>query len=132
MKRSMFGFALTAMFVATPLATGTAAAAGPITTTITLSCKNVDAQVTLTLQSGGTDLMTVPNMDLNCGPNSLSGGSRTRVVVTTTAPADAVNVTQFEVVAVGGATGQCEGPSALPDKVNCAPFGNASAQLVVR
>jgi hypothetical protein len=134
MKRAMLGFALAAMFVATPLATSTSAAAGPSNnTTITLSCKNIDAQVTLTLQTqvGGTDLVTVDNTVLNCGPDSLSGNSRTRVVETTSAPAGAVSVTQFDVVA-GGTTGGCPGSSTLPAKFNCAPFANASAQLVVR
>jgi hypothetical protein len=122
------------MFVATPLATNTAGAAEPIKTTITLSCdKNVDAQVTLTLQTqlGGTDLATVTNADLNCGPDSISGNSRIRLVVTTSEPAGAVSVTQFDMTS-GGISGNCAGPSTLPAKINCAPLGNTAAQLVVR
>jgi len=134
MKRATLGFALAAMFVVTPLATNTAAAAGPSKTTITLSCdKNIDAQVTLTLltQLGGTDLQTVTNTDLNCGPDSSSGNSRIRLVVTTSEPAGAVNVTQFDVAA-SGITGGCPGSSTLPARFNCAPLGNTAAQLVVR
>jgi hypothetical protein len=133
MKRAMLGFALAAMFVATPLATNTAGAAAPIKTTITLTCdKNIDAQVTLTLQSQlGADLVTVADADLNCGPDSVSGNSRIRLVVTTSEPALAVDVTQFDV-ATEGIVGNCAGPATLPAKINCAPLGNTAAGLVVR
>jgi hypothetical protein len=133
MKRALLGFALAAMFVATPLATNTAGAAAPSKTTITLTCdKNIDAQVTLTLQTQlGADLGTVTKADLNCGPDSASGNSRIRLVVTTTEAADAVSVTQFDVSS-GGILGSCAGSSTLPAKINCAPLGNTAAGLVVR
>jgi hypothetical protein len=136
MKRAILGLGLAAMFAVAPVAAGTAAAAPPIRTTILLTCdKTVDAQVTLTLQTdvGGGDLTTVTNSDLNCGPDSASGSLRARKVVTTTVPAGAVLVTQFDAVS-GSATLDCHSTTsnALPITLDCSPVGGATAQLSLK
>ena len=79
MRRAVVGLGLAAVFSLAPVVAGTAAAAPPIRITILLSCdRGVDAQATVTLQTAdrGTDLATVTNADLNCGPDSVSGHSK--------------------------------------------------------
>jgi hypothetical protein len=136
MRRAVLGLGLAAMFVGAPVAAGTAGAAQPIKTTILLTCdKNVDAQATLTLQTaavGGTDLVTVTNADLNCGPDSISGRSRTRVVVSTDVPAGAVVVSQFDVDAGTGPTDCSESVATLPLDIFCSPIGGSTAHLSLK
>ena len=133
MKRAVLGLGLAAMFAVAPLAAGTASAAPPIKTTILLTCdKTVDAQATVTLRSavvGGSDLATVTNADLRCGP--AAGSNRARIVVPTDVPAVAVVVTQFDV-ASGGNSMSCSDPGgALPALFVCALSGNI-AQLSLK
>jgi hypothetical protein len=123
------------MFVAAPVAAGTAGAAQPNKTTILLTCdRNVDAQATVTLRTaavGGTDLVTVTSTDLNCGPDSISGRSRARVVVTTDVVAGAVTVPQLDM-SVGSATASCPDPGGvLPGDFFCA-VGTSLAELTVK
>jgi hypothetical protein len=135
MRRAILGLGLAALFVAAPVAAGTAGAAPPIKTTIVLTCdKGVDATATVTLQTaavGGIDLKTVTNADLNCGPDSISGRSRARVVVSTDLPAGAALVSQFDVDAGTGPT-DCSSPAAtLPLDIFCSPIGGSTAHLSV-
>jgi hypothetical protein len=132
MKRALLGLGLAAMFAAAPIAGGTAAAAPPTKATILLTCdKNVDAQVTLTLEDtvGGNVLATVTPTDLSCGPTV--GSNRARVVVPTDGTAGAALVTQF-ATASGGNNRDCSAPDgALPVTIICTLSGNATAQLTV-
>ena len=132
MKRALLGLGLAAMFAAAPIAGGTAAAAPPTKATILLTCdKNVDAQVTLTLEDtvGGNVLATVTPTDLSCGP--AVGSNRARFVATTAGTAGAATVTQF-AAASGVNSLDCSAPdSQLPLTIVCALAGNATAQLTV-
>jgi len=134
MKRALLGLGLAAVFSAAPVVAGTAAAAPPVKVTILLSCdKGVDAQATVTLRAAvdSGDLTTVTNGDLNCGPDSLSGHSRARVVVDV--PAGAVVVPQFDATA-GTSSLDCSSLVAgtLPALFVCAPAGSSTAQLSVK
>jgi hypothetical protein len=135
MKRAAFlGLGLAAVFAAAPVAAGTAAASPPVRITILLTCdKGVDAQATVTLRAAvdGGDLATITNGDLNCGPDSISGHTRARVVVD--APAGAVVVPQFDATA-GTSSLDCSSAvgGQLPATFVCAPAGNSTAQLTVK
>jgi hypothetical protein len=121
------------MFAAAPVAASSAAASPPVRITIVLSCdKNVDADATITLQTdvGGSDLVTIGNDDLNCGPNSLSGRSRARVVADVAA--GAVVVSTFNATTGGSTLGCASDARALPAVFVCSPAGNSTAQLTVK
>ena len=133
MKRAVLGLGLAAVFFAAPVAAGTAGASPPARITIVLSCdRGVDATATVTLRTAvdGGDLATLTNDDLNCGPDSLSGRSRARVVVDV--PAGAVVVPQFD--ATNGTNSQdCSSAGGLlPATFLCTPAGGSTAQLTVK
>ncbi|HLM18848.1 MAG TPA: hypothetical protein VK549_13580 [Acidimicrobiia bacterium] len=134
MKRAILGLGVAAVFSAAPVVAGTAAAAPPVRVTIVLSCdKGVDAQASVTLRAAvdSGDLATITNDELNCGPNSISGRTRARVVVDV--PAGAVVVPQFAATA-GTSSLDCSFPAGgpLPALFVCAPVGSSTAQLSVK
>jgi len=129
MKRSAVIALALFSIVGTTIGSTSATAAPPNRTSVTLTCdKNVDATVSLTLESvsGANDLAAVSK--LQCGPNSLFGLTRNRVEVPGSVAATNVNVQQF----TGTFTGNCTGEYAIPAKQSCPTDGSPGATLVVR
>ena len=132
MRRISVGVALVALSLVVPFMTSTAGAGPTPKTTVVLTCdKNADAQISVTLQPSLFDSTIVGSATLDCGPDSISGLTRNRQVVTTTQDAGWVNINTF-AVQTAGFNGGCPGASALPAKASCPADGSPGASLVVR
>lgn len=121
--------------IGSSLAAGTASAAPPNRTTLTLSCDRGtrSATVDVTLQDTVEPTQTLGPFTLACGPESPSGLKRERHVEVQSAgfPVGYAAISSFDVT-TATETVHCAMAGTLPLKFNCSDATRSGATMVVR
>jgi hypothetical protein len=109
--------------------TGTASAAPPNKTTITLTCDRETARASAHVELLNASGDVLAATDVVCDPSA--GARSVRQVISTSAPATDAAVLPYDVATSAGAT-PCAGSGSLTFKLVCTDESGAGASLVVR
>ena len=112
---------------------GTASAAPPNTTRLTLSCDRPtqSSSVVVTLRDTANGVDTAAGITLQCGTDPSIATRSTRRVETTALPVDYAIVGQFDVATILESV-QCSAERTLPMKLSCSDSSGNGATLVIR